>query len=181
MRGMEVTLDVDGWPPTKAEAKSLLAARHPHAERVRALLIAARDAAQEHGWATTAADIGLDLVVRGPARPTSDATNYLGGVGDVLQEKVSRHNLNLAHLADLAMVALYVDDRQIREIRYAEEPADRPSYSVRVYEVNVSVPATAEISQTDPAGSDARSTLYSSDDAQRLVKPTRHAADSPPA
>jgi hypothetical protein len=154
MRGMEVTLDVDGWPPTKAEAKSLLAAGHPHAERVRALLFAARDAAQEHGWAMTRADIGLDLVVRGPARPASDATNYLGGVGDVLQEKVSRHNLNVSHLADLAMVALYVDDRQIREIRYAEEPADRPSYSVRIYEVNLSVPATAEINPTDPAGSD---------------------------
>ena len=117
MRGMEVTLEVDGWPPTNAEAKSLLAADHPHAERVRALL----RAAQAHGWTTTAADIGLDLVVRGPARPASDATNYLGAVGDVLQEKVSQHNLNVSHLADLAMVALYVDDRQIREIRYAEE------------------------------------------------------------
>jgi hypothetical protein len=154
MRGAEITLEVDGWPPTKAEAKSLLAAGHPHAERVRALLFAARQAAQEYGWATTSVDIGLDLVVRGPARPASDATNYLGGVGDVLQEKVSRHNLNVSHLADLATVALYVDDRQIREIRYAEEPADRPSYSIRVYEVSVSVPTTAETEPTDQAGAE---------------------------
>jgi hypothetical protein len=152
MRGMEIILDVDGWPPTKAEAKSLLAAGHPHAERVRALLLAARNAAQENKWATTTAEIGLDLVVRGPARPPSDATNYLGGVGDVLQEKVSRPNLDVSHLADLAMVALYADDRQIREIRYAEEPADHPSYSVRVYEVNV--PATGMETTRNLAGSD---------------------------
>lgn len=154
MHGAEVILQVDGWPPTKAEAKSLLAAGHPHAERVRALLFAAREAAQKHGWATTAAEIGLDLVVRGPTRPASDATNYLGGVGDVLQEKASHYNLDLSHLADLAKVALFADDRQIREIRYAEELADRPSYSVRVYEVSVSVPTTAETTPPDPAGSE---------------------------
>ena len=135
MRAGELAVFVDGRPPTKGEAKSLLAAGHPHADRVRALLAAARQAAQECGWVTTAADVGLELVVRGPGRPPSDASNYLGGVGDVLQDKASRHNLDVAHLGELAMVALYVDDRQIREIRYAEEPADRPSYSVRIYEV----------------------------------------------
>jgi hypothetical protein len=147
---MEVILEVDGWPPTKAEAKSLLAAGHPHAERVRALLFAARRAAQEYGWVPTAADVGLDVVVRGPARPASDATNYLGGLGDVLQEKVSRPNLNVSHLGDLAAVALYVDDRQIREIRYAEESADQSSYSVRVYQLSGSAP-TATARPTDPA------------------------------
>ena len=40
----QITLTVDGWPPAKNEAKSLLAPGHPHAYRVRALLQAAKQA-----------------------------------------------------------------------------------------------------------------------------------------
>lgn len=134
--GVEISFEVDGWPPTKNEAKSLLASGHPHAERVRRLLRAAQLAAQQQGWAATAAEIGLELIVRGPTRPGSDATNYLGGVGDVLQDKVLGRHGDISHLDDLASVALYPDDRQIREIRYAEQIADEPAYSIRIYRVS---------------------------------------------
>jgi hypothetical protein len=42
--GEEITFTVDGWPPVKNLAKSMLAAEHQHAQRVLALLRAARDA-----------------------------------------------------------------------------------------------------------------------------------------
>jgi hypothetical protein len=32
----------------------------------------------------------VDVVVRGPGRPPADATNYLGGIGDVLQDNPAR-------------------------------------------------------------------------------------------
>ena len=70
--GAEITFQVEGWPPTKGEAKSMLAAGHSHAERVRLLLQAAGHAAEHQGWVTTAAEIGLELIVRGPTRPTWD-------------------------------------------------------------------------------------------------------------
>lgn len=120
-----------GWPPTKNEATSLLSAGHTHAPRVRALLDAARQAAARLEWTPLTGPIAFDLVVRGPGQAPSDATNYLGGVGDVLQVKAAR-NLDLAHLGALGQVALYLDDRQIRQIRYTEEWADQPFYTVRV-------------------------------------------------
>lgn len=39
----EIVIAVAGWPPIKNEAISLLAAHHGYADRVRALLAAARD------------------------------------------------------------------------------------------------------------------------------------------
>jgi hypothetical protein len=40
--------------------------------------------------------------------------------------------VSLTHLGVLVDVALYVDDRQIRQLSYREEHADEPSYLVRV-------------------------------------------------
>jgi hypothetical protein len=57
------------------------------------------------------------------------------GVGDVLQDKLLGRNVDISHLDGLASVALYADDRQIREIRYAEEIAGQPAYTVRIYHV----------------------------------------------
>src|SRR5690349_8213487 len=99
----------------------MLSATHGQAVRVRDLLTAARAAAAQVGWTPQAVDIALDLVVRGPDRPLGDATNFLGGVGDVLQVKTGRPNLDIAYLGELASVALYHDDRQIRQISYREE------------------------------------------------------------
>ena len=131
----EIRFTVSGLPPAKGEALSMLGPKHPHALRVRALLDAARLALQDGAWQLTGNPIGLELVVglaRGAHR--SDATNYLGGIGDVLQDKVrSFRGRDLSHLGALRQVALYHDDSQIREIRYSEASARTGTYSVRVW------------------------------------------------
>ena len=122
-----------GWPPIKNEALSLLSASHKQHERVRLLLDVAAEASRLIGWAITSGDIGLDVLLRAPSgRPPGDATNYLGGIGDVLQDKSNPINLDLSHLGVLQAVALYFDDRQIHRVRYDVATADSPSYSVRV-------------------------------------------------
>ena len=129
----EIVIAVAGWPPIKNEATSLLAAGHGYADRVRALLIAARDEVARTGWTLLESDVEMDVVVRGPARPQGDATNFLGGIGDVLQYKIGRPNLDLVHLDDLAAVAIFRDDRQVRRLSYREEMATEPGYVVRVH------------------------------------------------
>ena len=130
---LELAFDVAGWPPLKNEAKSMLAAGHKHYGSVRALLGAAAAASRQVGWTMVSADIALDVVVRAPAgRPPGDATNYLGGIGDVLQDKSRPTNMDLSHLGALKEVALYVDDRQIRRVTYSVELAANASYFVRV-------------------------------------------------
>ena len=60
--------------------------------------------------------IGLELVIRRPPRARlNDAANLLGGVADVLQSD-RRGVIDLTHLGDLASVAIYRDDAQIREV-----------------------------------------------------------------
>jgi hypothetical protein len=126
-----VEFEVMGWPPKKNEAKSLLAAGHVHADGVRALLEAARDAIQRDRWRPATGAVALELTIRCPGRRDGDATNFLGGVADVLQETVSP-NVDVTHLGDLAAIGLYVDDRQISRISYRELPAAEVSYRVRV-------------------------------------------------
>ncbi|MFC7483868.1 hypothetical protein ACFQX7_32910 [Luedemannella flava] len=126
-----IRFDVDGWPPQKNEARSMFAANHRLADRVVALLRAAGTVLPT-GWAPFAGPVGLDVVLRGPRRPPADATNYLGGIADVLQDK-SRTLIDLTHLGDLADVAVFVNDCQISRISYREEPANHPSYEVRIF------------------------------------------------
>jgi hypothetical protein len=80
-----IELEVKGWPPKKSEAKSLFAADHPKADRVKALLRATRDAAQRDRWSLVTGEVALELTIYCPGRPDGDATNFLGGVADVLQ------------------------------------------------------------------------------------------------
>lgn len=75
--------------------------------------------------------LGLELIASGPTCAPSDATNYLGGVGDVLEDKAHREALE--HLGSLADVALFANDRQIRQIAYREETAAEPHYRVRLW------------------------------------------------
>jgi hypothetical protein len=128
----EITFEVSGWPPIKNEAKSLLSADHPQATRVQALLTAAQAAIERSEWKPGNGQVALELIIRGPDRPPGDATNFLGGLGDVLQVKLTRPGLDLAHLGELGTVALFGDDRQIGKISYHEEPAESPSYLVRI-------------------------------------------------
>jgi len=126
-----VEFEVSGWPPKKNEAKSLFAAGHGHADKVRALLEAARDAIHRDHWSPATGEVALELTIRCPGRPDGDATNFLGGVADVLQTKVSP-NVDLTHLGDLATIGLYLDDKQISRITYQELPAAEASNRVRV-------------------------------------------------
>jgi hypothetical protein len=126
-----VEFEVMGWPPNKNEAKSLFAAGHAHAHRVQALLEAARDAIEPDRWSPATGEVALELTIRCPSRPDGDATNFLGGVADVLQTTVSP-NADVTHLGDLAAIGLYLDDRQISRISYRELPAAEVSYHVRV-------------------------------------------------
>lgn len=128
----EVSFEVAGWPPIKNEAKSLLSSAHPKAKQVLALLEAADAAKESAGWECTDGLVTLQLVVRSKSRPPGDATNYLGGVADVLQVKRADPTLDIGHLGEFVDVALYVNDRQINRISYAEETAEQTSYLVRL-------------------------------------------------
>jgi hypothetical protein len=132
-QAVALAFDVRGLPPLKNEALSIFSAGHRQAGRVRALLEAACTAAQRTGWTALSEPVALDVVLRRPTgHHSGDATNFLGGIGDVLQDKRRGASVSLAHLGVLVDVALYVDDRQIRQLSYREEAADEPSYSVRV-------------------------------------------------
>lgn len=111
----------------------MLAERHSHRLRVVALLEAARTAMATVRFEPFAAGeaIGLEVLLRCPLPVPGDATNYLGGIGDVLQGR--RVNANLEHLGELADVAVYPDDRAIQEIRYRLERATSPSYTVLLW------------------------------------------------
>src|SRR5712691_1910202 len=128
----QVSCDVLGFPPAKSEALSMLGAGHSHAPRVRLLLEAARQARDEQAFVPIGeGHIALEVVMRAPAgQVPSDATNYLGGIGDVLEDKSRRDGID--HLGDLAEVWLYRNDRQIKEISYHEIEADETGYTVTV-------------------------------------------------
>ncbi|MGC4765470.1 hypothetical protein ACLQ20_21715 [Micromonospora sp. DT46] len=132
-RALALTFEVSGLPPVRTEALSVFAARHRQATRVRALLEAACEAAQRTGWTPLSGPVEVDLVLRcPPGHRTSDASALLGGVCGVLQDKKRVASIGLAHLGVLVDVALYDDDRQIRRLSYAQEPAENFSYRVRV-------------------------------------------------
>ena len=111
----------------------MLAAGHPQHDRVRRLLEAAATAAQLADWTVVSIDVALDVTVRTPTpRPPADATNFLGGIADVLQDKTRPLNVDLSHLGPLQGIALYRNDRQISRITYRTEPAETSSYQVRI-------------------------------------------------
>jgi hypothetical protein len=73
----------------------------------------------------------MDVVVHAAAdQPPWDATNYLGGIADVLEDKSRRGPLD--HLGPLASVWLYRNDRQIKEISYREVGSTQAGYTVTV-------------------------------------------------
>lgn len=135
----EVTFSVDGWPPVKNEAKSLLAVGHTHAERVRRLLAAARQAVGDRQDVLfDARPVGLELTLSSPEEPPADATNFLGGVGDVLEAKGRRGSLE--HLQELAHIGLYENDRHIHDVRYQWHQGSQVRYVVRLWELTASAP-----------------------------------------
>jgi hypothetical protein len=128
----QISFNVAGFPPAKGEAISIFGPGHSHAPRVRLLLEAAKQALAEQGFVPIEhGSVGLDVVVGAPAtQPAWDATNYLGGIADVLENKSSRGTLE--HLGDLAGVWLYRNDRQIKQISYREAQASVAGYKITV-------------------------------------------------
>jgi hypothetical protein len=129
-----IAFDVSGYPPAKSEALSILGEAHAHAPRVRVLLEAAHSASKNSdGTPLGSSPIGMALVLRCPRDGNrSDATNYLGGIADVLENKTHRAG-QLDHLGDLARVSLYDNDRQIEEVIYRWEQSQEPSYSLTLW------------------------------------------------
>ena len=126
-----IEFEVKGLPPKKSEAKSLFAADHPKADRVTALLKAARDSMRRDDWEIATGRVALELTIYCPDRPDGDATNFLGGVADVLQGKAPV-NMDVTHLQGLAVIGLYTDDKQISQITYQELPSSEVRYRIRV-------------------------------------------------
>lgn len=132
----EIILDVDGFLPAKNEAMSMFGEKHSHAPRVLRLLREAHTVVGKMDFQPLLGPIGLDVVVRAPAQKDPwDATNYLGGIADVLQEK-KNIRISLEHLGDLSEVALYRNDRQIHEIHYRQEHGELPAYRVRIWSLS---------------------------------------------
>lgn len=128
----QVAFEVPGYPPAKSEATSMLSSGHPHASRVSRLLAAAQGACAAQPF-TPPRDgaVALDVVLYAPTdQNRADATNYLGGIADVLEDK--SHRGSLVHLGDLAHVWLYRNDRQIKAITYREDQAENASYTVSI-------------------------------------------------
>jgi hypothetical protein len=129
----EISFKVEGRPPAKDGAQSIFGVRHTHTPRVFALLHAAQRETHRRGFqGFGSGPIGLELrVACGRDHGRSDATNYLGGVGDVLEDKARRRDLD--HLGDLARFSLYANDRQIEEVHFHWEPSEHLSYTVRLW------------------------------------------------
>jgi hypothetical protein len=132
----QVSFNVPGYPPAKNEALSMLGSGHSHASRVLLLLKLAGQACGAQGFVPVGkGHVALDVVVCAPAgQNPADATNYLGGIGDVLEDKSSRDPLD--HLGPLRTVWLYRNDRQITQVSYREIESGQVGYTVTIRSFN---------------------------------------------
>lgn len=131
------TVRVEGRPPPKSEALSIFAKGGRYESRVRALLEAALTEMRRHNFSGFgSARLRMEVQVStGPGEPPWDATNYLGGITDVLESKAKRRTAqprSVDHLGELAEFGLYDDDRQIKEIFYKEVDGETAEYIVTV-------------------------------------------------
>jgi hypothetical protein len=133
--GRELSFRVPGLPTAKNEALSMFGVGHSHAPRVLELLRAAKDALQRSGFVPVdGGPVALEVVVHTPpGQDPWDATNYLGGIADVLEEKSRRGTLD--HLGELRHVSVYRNDRQIKEVSYRQLEAPDAFYTVRIREL----------------------------------------------
>lgn len=108
----QFTVRIVGSPPAKNEARSMLAAGHPHADTVRQLLEAVRAAVPAGSTRVHFGPhpIALEVRVWSPDRPRT------------VESKV--HRGALSHLGEPADVALYDNDRQIEQAASVWEPSE---------------------------------------------------------
>jgi hypothetical protein len=104
----------------------VLSPNHPHRQRVIALLQAASEAIPA-GFVPYRTAIDLSVVVSTPTTaPRGDATNFLGGIADVLQRKQA------SDLGALADIAIYENDLQLRRLQYGQRASSDLGYEVRI-------------------------------------------------
>jgi hypothetical protein len=127
---VEIRIEVAGEvPPAKGEAKSMLSETHPQRRRVAALLAAAEPVMSGHD--VLSGDIRLDVTVTAPTTARlPDATNMLGGIGDVLQARATGAVVD--HLGPLGAVACFLDDSQIQEIHFRRRKGAELGYVVLI-------------------------------------------------
>jgi hypothetical protein len=78
--------------------------------------------------------VGLDVVLyASDDQDPWDATNYLGGIADVLEDKSHRGSVD--HLGELKRVSVYRNDRQIKQVAYRQRRAAETYYTVRIWEL----------------------------------------------
>lgn len=128
-----IELHVDGLPPAKSQ-RSVFGVRSRHHDRVLALLEEAHRAKSALGFrGFGTSHLYLEVGVRAPAgQQPGDATNYWGGIADVLEVKKHRIKTSgpLDHLGYRKEVGLYDNDSEIKEVRYREVELDETSYTV---------------------------------------------------
>lgn len=129
----QIRIEVDGIPPAKNEAVSLLGKGHRHIDRVRALLAAAHYTASTRGFRPfQQVSLRMEVTVYAPdGMMLPDATNLLGGISDTLQARKPHVRRPLDHLGELAAVHLYDEDANINQIAYQRKAALEPRYTVR--------------------------------------------------
>jgi hypothetical protein len=131
----QVSFNVPGFPPAKNEALSMLGSGHSHASRVLLLELAGQACGAQGFVPVGKGHVALDVVVRAPAgQNPAGATNYLGGIGDALEDKSSRGPLD--HLGPLRTVWLYRNDRQITQVSYREVESGQVGYTVTIRSLN---------------------------------------------
>lgn len=131
--GNEITVEVQGLPPAKDGANSIFGVNHGHGPRVLALLEAAQQGLGERPdfIPIESGPVAVDVVLYAPpAGVPGDATNYLGGIADVLERK--SHRAAIDHLGALAQIWLYGNDSQIKQVNYKEVAADQVGYRVTI-------------------------------------------------
>lgn len=130
----QVEFSVAGLPPTKNEALSLFNPTHGQHAAVIRLLEAARAATDSSSFRPYTKIVGMGVLIEtATGRAPADATNYLGGIGDVLQSR-GKKALSRQY-GQLAEVALFEDDSLIRELRYGERAGPVTQYFVRVWRI----------------------------------------------
>ncbi|MCB0827138.1 MAG: hypothetical protein KDC26_13220 [Armatimonadetes bacterium] len=117
-----IEIEVEGQPPIKGEALSLMSPRHKQSDRVVALLSAVQRLKSLNNFT----DFGyylirLEVEVRCTTLPPKgNATNYLCGISDVLQ---ARKPQGIDHLGELAGLSLFDNDRQNSKVTYRAIPS----------------------------------------------------------
>lgn len=121
-----IVIRVPGLPPCK-QIHSVVSAAHPHRDRVSALLVAASSVLPS-GFIPLRGPVSLSVTLYSPtAAPPGDVTNFLGGIADVLQWRA-----NAPSLGELAAVAVYQDDLQIRRVAFEQTRAEELRYELRI-------------------------------------------------